>query len=104
MVYVTFLFPTLPYPFLTYSSSNQKQTDKCDYGAVAELPTASPETGLQQAIAAISSITTTACMGSFKLAVYNVVATWNHSTATPAAQPTASMKHGGNRTYAQDAK
>ena len=48
--------------------------DKCVCGAVGELRIASLGTVLQQAFAAISPNTTTACMGRFKLAVSNAAA------------------------------
>ena len=48
-------------------------------------------TGLQQAFAAISPSTTTACMGYFKLAVSNAAALQSLCAATPAPQPTAAV-------------
>ena len=62
---------------------------KCVCGAVGELVIASLGTGLQQAFAAISPNTTTACMGCFKLAVSNAAALHSLSAATPSPQPTA---------------
>ena len=66
-------------------------SDKCVCGAVGELPIASLGTGLQEAFAAISPSTTTACMGCFKLAVSNAAALQSLSAATPAPQPTAAV-------------
>ena len=47
--------------------------------------------GLQQAFAAISPNTTTACMGCFKLAVSNTAALQSLSAATPSPQPTVAV-------------
>ena len=47
---------------------------KCVCGAVGELPIASLGTGLQQVFAAISTNTTTACMGCFKHSISNAAA------------------------------
>ena len=64
-----------------------QMSDKYVCGAVDELPIATLGTSLQQATAAISPSTTTACMGCFKLAVYNRAALQSLSAATPAPQP-----------------
>ena len=66
-------------------------SNKCVCGAVGELPIASLGTGLQQAFAAISPNTTTACMGCFKLAVSNAAALQSLFVATPSPQPTAAV-------------
>ena len=63
--------------------------NKCICGAAGEVPIASPGTGLQHALIAISPNTTTACMGSFKLAVSNTAALQSLFATTPFPQPTA---------------
>ena len=74
IVYLRFLFSTLPCPVLTHSCSTPKMFDKCVRGAVGKLHIAGSGTGLQQAFAAMSPNSGTACMGCLKLAVYNAAA------------------------------